>query len=122
MPARDRVPRTGIKRERTVLLYDYDLNAPSIFIRIDLLLGDNPTPVTPSYERRITRGGLSTKVIPKRNFEPRRAITCFSGGINRTVYIPYKPNTADHRQHLRELTSLKLSRIIETIGYEGESR
>jgi hypothetical protein len=112
------------KVKRKALLYDLDLLTQQVLFRVDLIIESADTfttPVVPLYEARFTSD--NPNALPARGFNPRQLTACFvskegKGEVNRTVYNPYRPNTAEHRGMTQELYGYP---DIKNLTYKGES-
>lgn len=115
-------PANYRKVKRIALLYDMDLSAKQILIRVDLTIESADliiTPVTPLYEARFTSD--NPNALAARGFDPRQLLACFEAlnkVITRTIFNPYRPTNSNHNELIKELCNLP---EIETLKYTGET-
>jgi len=116
-------PANYRKVKRIALLYDMDLSAKQILIRVDLTIESADliiTPVTPLYKARFTSD--NPNALAARGFEPRHLLACFEAlnnkVITRTIFNPYRPTNSNHNELIKELCNLS---EIETLKYTGET-
>ena len=115
-------PANYRKVKRIALLYDMDLSAKQILIRVDLTIESADliiTPVTPLYEARFTSD--NPNALAARGFDPRQLLACFEAlnkVITRNIFNPYKPTNSNHKKMIKELYNLP---EIETLKYTGET-
>lgn len=115
---------TYVRYDDKVLEYDYDLLSRKALLRIKLIVEDSQgnitTPITPSYQARFKTDVNERVPARPKQLSPRQLDLCFvknNKEVHRTVYNPYKPNTFEHKQLIREIINLPR---VETVKYKGE--
>lgn len=109
------------KKRRVALLYELDFVPRQTLLRVDLIIDDPDgilTPVTPLYSARFLPAS-PVSAIPRRDFEPRKVITCSVVGdraVTRRVFIPYRPIDVNHDLLICEVLGVVYVKNGEYIG------